>query len=269
LRYRPDVLIGTGGFASGPMLFIGNLMGSKTLLQEQNSYPGITNKLLAKKANAIALAYPGMEHFFPKEKISYTGNPLRSSLLQIEGLKDQALKHFGLRGNRKRLVILGGSLGAKRINELVSTQLEFFKALNLDVIWQCGKLYFDRYQHLATDRIKIHPFIKEMNLLYSIADIIISRSGAASVSELCLVGKTTVLIPSPNVAENHQLHNANALVRQNAAILIEEKDLDQSFETVFRAVVESPKKQLELEKNIRLMAKPEATKEIIKMINNL
>ncbi len=269
VRYRPDVLIGTGGFASGPMLFMGNLMGSKTLLQEQNSYPGITNKLLAKKANAIAVAYPGMERFFPKEKISYTGNPLRSSLLQIEGLKDQALKHFGLSGNRKQLVILGGSLGAQRINELVATQLELFNSLDLDVIWQCGKLYFDRYQHLATDRIKIYPFIKEMNLLYSIADIIISRAGAASVSELCLVGKTTLLIPSPNVAENHQFHNANALVRQNAAILIEEKDLDQSFETVFRAVVESPKKQLELKKNIRLMAKPEATKEIIKMINNL
>ena len=269
VRYRPDVLIGTGGFASGPMLFMGNLMGSKTLLQEQNSYPGITNKLLAKKANAIAVAYPGMERFFPKEKISYIGNPLRSSLLQIEGLKDQALKHFGLSGNRKQLVILGGSLGAQRINELVATQLELFNALDLDVIWQCGKLYFDRYQHLATDRIKIYPFIKEMNLLYSVADIIISRAGAASVSELCLVGKTTLLIPSPNVAENHQFHNANALVRQNAAILIEEKDLDQSFETVFRAVVESPKKQLELEKNIRLMAKPEATKEIINMINNL
>lgn len=269
VRYRPDVLIGTGGFASGPMLFMGNLMGSKTLLQEQNSYPGITNKLLAKKANAIAVAYPGMERFFPKEKISYTGNPLRSSLLQIEGLKDQALKHFGLSGNRKQLVILGGSLGAQRINELVATQLELFNSLDLDVIWQCGKLYFDRYQQLATDRIKIYPFIKEMNLLYSIADIIISRAGAASISELCLVGKTTLLIPSPNVAENHQFHNANALVRQNAAILIEEKDLDQSFETVFRAVVESPKKQLELKKNIRLMAKPEATKEIIKMINNL
>jgi len=269
VRYRPDVLIGTGGFASGPMLFMGNLMGSKTLLQEQNSYPGITNKLLAKKANSIAVAYPGMERFFPKGKISYTGNPLRSSLLQIEGLKDQALKHFGLSGNRKQLVILGGSLGAQRINELVATQLELFNSLDLDVIWQCGKLYFDRYQHLATDRIKIYPFIKEMNLLYSVADIIISRAGAASVSELCLVGKTTLLIPSPNVAENHQFHNANALVRQNAAILIEEKDLDQSFETVFRAVVESPKKQLELEKNIRLMAKPEATKEIIKMINNL
>ena len=269
LRYRPDVLIGTGGFASGPMLFMGNLMGSKTLLQEQNSYPGITNKLLAKKANVIAVAYPGMERFFPKEKISYTGNPLRSSLLQIEGLKDQALKHFGLSGNRKQLVILGGSLGAQRINELVVTQLEFFNSLDLNVIWQCGKLYFDRYQHLATDRIKIYPFIKEMNLLYSIADIIISRAGAASVSELCLVGKTTLLIPSPNVAENHQFHNANALVAQNAAILIEEKDLDQSFETVFKEVVESPKKQLELQKNIRLMAKPEATKEIIKMINNL
>lgn len=269
VRHRPDVLIGTGGFASGPMLFMGNLMGSKTLLQEQNSYPGITNKLLAKKANAIAVAYPGMERFFPKEKISYTGNPLRSSLLQIEGLKDQALKHFGLSGNRKQLVILGGSLGAQRINELVATQLELFNSLDLDVIWQCGKLYFDRYQQLATDRIKIYPFIKEMNLLYSIADIIISRAGAASISELCLVGKTTLLIPSPNVAENHQFHNANALVRQNAAILIEEKDLDQSFETVFRAVVESPKKQLELKKSIRLMAKPEATKEIIKMINNL
>ena len=269
VRYRPDVLIGTGGFASGPMLFMGNLMGSKTLLQEQNSYPGITNKLLAKKANTIAVAYPGMERFFPNEKISYTGNPLRSSLLQIEGLKDQALKHFGLSGNRKQLVILGGSLGAQRINELVATQLDLFNSLDLDVIWQCGKLYYDRYQQLATDRIKIYPFIKEMNLLYSIADIIISRAGAASVSELCLVGKTTLLIPSPNVAENHQFHNANALVGQNAAILIEEKDLDQSFETVFRAVVESPKKQLELKKNIRLMAKPEATKEIIKMINNL
>ena len=159
VRYRPDVLIGTGGFASGPMLFMGNLMGSKTLLQEQNSYPGITNKLLAKKANTIAVAYPGMERFFPNEKISYTGNPLRSSLLQIEGLKDQALKHFGLSGNRKQLVILGGSLGAQRINELVATQLEFFNSLDLDVIWQCGKLYFDRYQHLATDRIKIYPFI--------------------------------------------------------------------------------------------------------------
>lgn len=269
LRYRPDFLIGTGGFASGPMLFIGNLMGSKTLLQEQNSYPGITNKLLAKKANAIAVAYPGMERFFPKEKITYTGNPLRSSLLQIEGLKDQALKHFGIEGNRKRLVILGGSLGAQRINELVASQLEFFNALGLDVVWQCGKLYYDRYQHLATDRIKIYPFIKEMNLLYSMADIIISRAGAASVSELCLVGKTTVLIPSPNVAENHQFHNAKALVEQNAAILIEEKDLDQSFQTVFKAVVETPDQQLEMKKNIRLMAKPKATKEIIKMINNL
>jgi len=269
LRYRPDFLIGTGGFASGPMLFIGNLMGSKTLLQEQNSYPGITNKLLAKKANAIAVAYPGMERFFPKEKITYTGNPLRSSLLQIEGLKDQALKHFGIEGNRKRLVILGGSLGAQRINELVASQLEFFNALGLDVVWQCGKLYYNRYQHLATDRIKIYPFIKEMNLLYSMADIIISRAGAASVSELCLVGKTTVLIPSPNVAENHQFHNAKALVEQNAAILIEEKDLDQSFQTVFKAVVETPEQQLEMKKNIRLMAKPKATKEIIKMINNL
>lgn len=269
LKYRPDVLVGTGGFASGPMLFIGNLMGSKTLLQEQNSYPGITNKLLAKKANAISVAYPGMERFFPKEKITYTGNPLRSSLLQIEGLKDQALEHFDLSGNRKQLVILGGSLGAQRINELVASQLDFFNALDLDVLWQCGKLYYDRYQHLATDRIKIFPFIKEMNLLYSIADIIVSRAGAASVSELCLVGKTTILIPSPNVAENHQFHNANALVEQNAAILIEERDLDQSFQTVFKAVVETSKEQLDMESNIRLMAKPKATKEIIKMIHKL
>lgn len=269
LKYRPDILIGTGGFASGPMLFIGNLMGSKTLLQEQNSYPGITNKLLAKKANAIAVAYPGMERFFPKEKITYTGNPLRSSLLQMEGLKDQALKHFGLSGKRKQLVILGGSLGAQRINALVASQLEFFNALDLEVIWQCGKLYYDRYQNLGTGRIKIYPFIKEMNLLYSVADIIISRAGAASVSELCLVGKITFLIPSPNVAENHQFHNANALVAKNAAILIEEKDLDSSFQTLFKAVVEAPKKQLELKKNIRLMAKPEATKEIVKMINSL
>ena len=151
----------------------------------------------------------------------------------------------------------------------MASQLEFFNALDLEVIWQCGKLYYDRYQKPGHRTQKIYPFVKEMNLLYSVADIIISRAGAASVSELCVIGKTTFLIPSPNVAENHQFHNANALVAKNAATLIEEKDLDSSFQTVFKAVVEAPKKQLELKKNIRQMAKPEATKEIVRIINSL
>lgn len=269
LKYRPDVLIGTGGFASGPMLFVGNLMGSKTLLQEQNSYPGITNKLLSKKANAIAVAYPDMARFFPPQKIFYTGNPLRSSLLTIDGLAPQAKEHFQLAANRKQLVVLGGSLGAQRINELVVKQLDFFHSFDFDIIWQCGKLYYDRYQHLASSRVKIYPFIKEMDLLYSAADIILSRAGAASVSELCLVGKTTLLIPSPNVAENHQYHNANALVKNNAALLIEEKALKKEFKTVFSAIVNTPLKQQVMRQNIRLMAKPNATQDIVKMIHNL
>lgn len=269
LRYRPDVLIGTGGFASGPMLFIGNLFGSKTLLQEQNSYPGITNKLLAKKANAIAVAYPEMQRFFPAHKIAYTGNPVRSSLINTKDLKAKAEKHFELSKDAKTLVILGGSLGAQRINELIASNIDFFEKLGLDVIWQCGKLYYDRYKNLANRNVKIYPFIKEMDLLYSAADIIISRAGAASVSELCLVGKTVILIPSPNVAENHQYHNANALAKQNAAVLIQEKDLDQSFNALFKEIIHAPKKQLELTENIRQMAKPKATKEIVKMIHQL
>lgn len=269
LRYRPDVFIGTGGFASGPMLFIGNLMGSKTLVQEQNSFPGITNKLLAKKANAIAVAYPNMERFFQKDKTYYTGNPMRSSLIELEGIKAQGAQHFALRKNRKQLVILGGSLGAQRINELIASQLEFFDQLGFDLIWQCGSLYYDRYRHLASPSVNIFPFIKEMNFLYGVADIIISRAGAASISELSLVGKPTILIPSPNVAENHQFHNGNALAKQHAAILIEEKDLSVSFETRFSALVNSREMQLNLAKNIKQMARPEATKEIVKIIHQL
>ncbi|MEN8768091.1 MAG: undecaprenyldiphospho-muramoylpentapeptide beta-N-acetylglucosaminyltransferase [Candidatus Arcticimaribacter sp.] len=269
LRYRPDVLIGTGGFASGPMLFIGNLFVSKTLLQEQNSYPGITNKLLAKKANAIAVAYPEMQRFFPAQKITYTGNPVRSSLINTNDLNAKAERHFELSKDRKTLVVLGGSLGAQRINELIAANIDFFEKLGLDVIWQCGKLYYDRFKNLATSNIKIYPFIKEMDLLYAAADVIISRAGAASVSELCLVGKAVILIPSPNVAENHQFHNANALAKNNAAVLIEEKDLEQSFNMLFEAIVTSPKRQLELTENIRQMSKPKATKEIVKMIHQL
>ncbi|MGB1449336.1 MAG: undecaprenyldiphospho-muramoylpentapeptide beta-N-acetylglucosaminyltransferase [Flavobacteriaceae bacterium] len=269
LRYRPDVLVGTGGFASGPMLFIGNLLGSKTIVQEQNSYPGITNKLLAKKANALAVAYPAMERYFPKEKIQYTGNPIRKSLLDVTGLTAKGIAHFELNHNRKQLVVLGGSLGAQRMNELIAHQLPLFDRLGFDVIWQCGKLYYDRYQHLSSQKVKIYPFIKEMDLLYSVADIIISRAGAASVSELCLVGKATLLIPSPNVAENHQFHNAKALEDREAALLIEENELETSFEARFTALATSTEKQQRLGENIKKMAKPKATAAIVTMIHEL
>ena len=272
LRYRPDVLIGTGGFASGPMLFVGNLFGSKTLLQEQNSYPGITNKLLAKKANAIAVAYPEMQRFFPAHKIIYTGNPVRSSLINTNDLTPKAEQHFELSKDRKTLVVLGGSLGAQRINELIAANIDYFEKLELDVIWQCGKLYYDRFKNLSTSNIKIYPFIKAMDLLYAAADIIISRAGAASVSELCLVGKPTILVPSPNVSEDHQTKNAMALVNHKAAKLVKDVDAPEVLGNEVVELINDNDKLTKLSVNIIGFGRPNAAEtianEVIKLIIN-
>ena len=269
MRYRPSILVGTGGFASGPMLFVGRLMGSKTLIQEQNSYPGITNKLLAKKANAVAVAYAEMERYFPAHKIHFTGNPVRENLLKKLSSKTEALKHFELAPKKKTVVIIGGSLGAQKINELIAAQLPLFETQGVQLLWQCGRLYYERYRSMNTANVKVYPFIAEMHLVYAAADIIISRAGASSISELCLVGKPTLFIPSPNVAENHQYHNANALVKQDAAILMQENELEKTFETAFTQLLKNEKRQVELGENMRKLAKPQATQTIVACIENL
>lgn len=267
--YRPDILIGTGGFASGPMLFVGNLMGSKTFLQEQNSFPGITNKLLSKKAQAVAVAYPEMKKYFPKTQVYLTGNPVRSTLLDVAKYRTKAYQHFDLNPKMKTIAVLGGSLGAREINRLIANHLDLFKKLEVQLLWQCGKLYFDGIQKHAAEGVKILPFIQKMERFYAVADIIISRAGATSISELCLVGKPVLLIPSPNVAENHQYHNANALAKKEAAIVLEETELTTHFEAVFSALVQSEEQQQKLAKNIQKFALPRATKDIVQHLKQI
>ncbi len=232
-RFKPDVVIGTGGFASGPVLKMASLKGIPCVLQEQNSYAGITNKLLAAKAAKICVAYDGMDTFFPAEKIVKTGNPVRDNIIRTASVKEEAFEYFDLDPERTTLLVIGGSLGARKINELIVEQLSFFSKLGLQLIWQCGKLYFDEYKDFQSDTVRVYDFMNRMDLSYAAADMIISRAGAGSVSELCIVGKPVIFIPSPNVAEDHQTKNAEALVAENAALMVKEKDLEARFETIF------------------------------------
>ncbi len=266
-QFKPDAVIGTGGFASGPLLKVASLFKIPTLIQEQNSFPGITNKWLSKKANAICVAYPNLEAFFPKNKIRFTGNPVRQDLLSIASNQDNAHSFFGLDASKKTILVLGGSLGAKKINQFVAANTALILAQNTQILWQCGKLYFEEYKHFNNQKnIQIVAFIDDMKLAYTAADIIISRAGASSVSELCLVGKPVIFIPSPNVAEDHQTKNANAVVSQKAAIMIKESLLENKFETVFCDLINKESTRNELSANIKKLAKPNATKDIVAQI---
>ncbi|WP_461532042.1 undecaprenyldiphospho-muramoylpentapeptide beta-N-acetylglucosaminyltransferase [Sinomicrobium sp.] len=262
-RFRPDVVIGTGGFASGPLLKVASSQGIPCVLQEQNSYPGITNKLLAKKASKICVAYDGLQRFFPADKIVKTGNPVRQDLLDVSGKREEAMEFFKLDPECKVLLVLGGSLGARAVNRLIRNNLGFFADLGVQLLWQCGSLYYEEFKIHASNTVAIHPFINEMALAYAAADMVISRAGAGSVSELSIVGKPVIFVPSPHVAENHQVKNAQAVVNKNAAILIEEKDLDSVFEEKFRALAGSEQKQDELGHNIGKLALPNATSDIV------
>jgi UDP-N-acetylglucosamine--N-acetylmuramyl-(pentapeptide) pyrophosphoryl-undecaprenol N-acetylglucosamine transferase len=269
-NFKPDVVIGTGGFASGPLLQIANSMDIPTVIQEQNSYPGITNKLLSKKANAICVAYENLERFFPSAKIVFTGNPVRQDLLDIENKRQEGISYFKLDSNKKTLLVLGGSLGARRVNKLIEKELDFLLAAGIQIYWQCGKLYFEEYKHFnEKENVQVVAFIDRMDLIYAAADFVISRAGASSVSELCLVGKPTIFIPSPNVAEDHQTKNAKAIVDKNGALLIKESELNEKFETVFTELISNENLQKELSKNIKQLAKPDATKDIVKEIIKL
>lgn len=268
--FKPDVVIGTGGFASGPLLQMATAKGVPCLIQEQNSYPGITNKLLGKKVDAICVAYDGLEKFFPKEKLKLTGNPIRKNLLAVKGKHIEGKDAFSLIHSKHTLLVLGGSLGARRINELIEVNLDFFEEHNVQLIWQCGKLYHDRYkQHKELKNVQVHAFLNNMDMAYAAADVIISRAGAISVSELCIVGKPTIFIPSPNVAEDHQTKNAQAVAEKNAAILIKESDLDNDFQKQFSELITNEEKQAELSKNIEALALVNATNDIVDEVEKL
>jgi UDP-N-acetylglucosamine--N-acetylmuramyl-(pentapeptide) pyrophosphoryl-undecaprenol N-acetylglucosamine transferase len=269
-KFKPDVVIGTGGFASGPLLQTANTLNIPTVIQEQNSYPGITNKLLSKKANAICVAYENLEQFFPKNKIVFTGNPVRQDILDIDSKRSEALSYFNLDENKKTLLVIGGSLGARRINQLIAKEIDFLRNNNLQIIWQCGNLYMADYKHFSeVENVQVVSFIDRMDLIYAAADFVISRAGASSVSELCLVGKPTIFIPSPNVAEDHQTKNAKANVDKNGALLIKESELDEKFESVFNKLIHDENLQKSLSENMKKLAKPNATKDIVEQIVRL
>ena len=268
IKFKPDIVVGTGGFASGPILKVAQLLGLPTLIQEQNSYPGFTNRILSKNANRICVAYKGLERYLPKKKIIITGNPIRQCLTKIK-FSSKAKLFFGFNPKMKTLVIIGGSLGSKRINQLIEKQKEFILKSGIQIMWQCGSLYYNEYKNLESKGIVIRPYFDNMENVYAAADFIISRAGAVSISELSCVGKPLILIPSPNVTANHQLKNAKALSEANAAIMIKENELDKDFNKKFLLLITSIPKQKQLKANLKKFAKPFATEEIINQIIEL
>ncbi len=268
-KFKPTIVIGTGGFASGPTLFVASRKGIKTVIQEQNSYPGITNKLLSKKADKICVAYDGLERFFPSDKIIKTGNPVRQDLLDVAGKREEAFTHFKLETDKKALVVIGGSLGARTVNNLIEKHINWLVSNNVQVIWQTGKLYYEEFKkYNELEGVQTHAFLNRMDLTYAAADILISRAGASSISELCIVGKPVIFIPSPNVTEDHQTKNALAVVNKNAALLLKESEL-KMFQTMFSELLNDEKLQQKLSKNIKELALPNATKDIVKEIEKL
>lgn len=227
-EFKPDLAVGVGGYASGPLLRAATKASVPTLLQEQNSFAGLTNKILGKKADKICVAYDGMEQFFPKEKIILTGNPVRSEVIKLTGKKERAIEFFQLDRDKKTLLIVGGSLGAWSINEAVEKAIRQWKEANIQVIWQTGKLFHKRAQKIATGQeswLKVTEFIKRMDLGYAAADLVVSRAGAIAVSELCLVKKPSIFVPLPSAAEDHQTKNATVLTTLSAAHLIKDADV--------------------------------------------
>ena len=274
--FNPDIAIAVGGYASGPLLRQAGNTGVPTLLQEQNSYPGIKNKLLAKKALKICVAYDKMERFFDAKKIVFTGNPVRKEILNIKGKRDRALSHFKLDSDKKTLLVIGGSLGARTINNSIKNAAKQLEENNIQVLWQTGKYYFEDMKSFVEENkmtnIKVHDFIYEMDLAYASADLVVSRAGALSISELCLVGKPTILVPSPNVSEDHQTKNAMALVNHKAAKLVKDVDAPEVLGNEVVELINDNDKLTKLSVNIIGFGRPNAAEtianEVIKLIIN-
>ncbi len=272
-EFRPQVAVGVGGYASGPTLNMAAAKGIPCLLQEQNSYAGVTNKLLAKKASKICVAYEGMERFFPAEKIMLTGNPVRQQLLDTHISRDEALAAFGLDTTKKTVLIVGGSLGARTLNESVLQHLDLIRQSEVQFIWQTGKYYSaeisERMKGQELPNLVVTDFISDMGAAYKAADVVVSRAGAGSISEFCLLGIPVILVPSPNVAEDHQTKNAMALVNKQAAIYVKDADAPQQLIQMALDVVRDAAKLKSLHENILKMALPASAeiiaKEVIKL----
>ena len=270
LKFKPDAVVGTGGFASGPIVFVASLLRVPSLIQEQNSYPGITNRILAGMVKKICVSYTGLDKYFPNSKIKITGNPVRNNIRNHNSKYDEGIQLFNLDINRKTILIIGGSQGSKEINKYVFSCIEFFNYINIQVIWQCGKMYYNQYKELvSSDNIKIYPFLERIDLAFSVSDYIVSRAGAGSISELSIVGKPVIFIPSPNVAEDHQTKNAQSLVDKQAAILIHEKDLEIEFKKMIMELNSSRDLQNKLSKNIKGLAFENATRDIVNEVEKL
>ncbi len=266
-RFKPDVAVGVGGYASGPLLRAAAAMGVPTLIQEQNSYAGVTNKILSSKAAKICVAYSGMERFFPKDKILLTGNPVRKDLLESLHLRDEALTHFGLDPSKRTLIVMGGSLGARTLNESMMGALDSIESTEgVQVLWQTGRYYYASIMQQLGDRtlknVKVMEFLQHMNLAYAAADLIVSRAGASSISECCLLGKAIILVPSPNVAEDHQTSNAMALVRADAAVLIPDSEARTRLIPEALELIQRAERLQTLRKNITKLAQPDSDERI-------
>lgn len=266
-REKPDAVVGVGGYASGPLLYMATKKGVPALVQEQNSFAGLTNKWLAKAVDTICVAHDGMEAFFPEEKIRFTGNPVRTDILEATSKREEAMKHFDLDPRRKTLLILGGSLGARTLNDSLVGYLSELEEAGINVIWQTGRFYYEEVRQKASghnlSRLRILEFVREMDLAYAAADVVVSRAGALSVSELCLVAKPVIFVPSPNVAEDHQTKNAMALVNKNAALLVRDADARQKLVPAALNLLGDEETQKELSRHIAALARPNATKEIV------
>lgn len=272
--FRPMVAVGVGGYASGPTLNVAESLGIPTLLQEQNSYAGVTNKLLARKASKICVAYENMDRFFPKEKIILTGNPIRQDLTDNDLTKEQVCERFKMQPDKPTILIIGGSLGAQTLNRSVMTKLNEIAKSDIQIIWQCGGYYFNQILEELTQKgqpnnLFVTDFISNMKEAYTAADLVVSRAGAGSISELCCLGKPVILVPSPNVAEDHQTKNALALVDKEAALYIKDSDAERRLIPLAIETVQNKEKLKNLSKNIKTMAYPDAAKTIAEEVYKL
>lgn len=274
--FQPDAVVGVGGYASGPIGRVAAKAGIPLVLQEQNSYAGVTNKLLARKARKICVAYEGMERFFEADKIVFTGNPVRKDLLKAKDLRVEGLEFYGLSANRKTVLVTGGSLGAGMINQAVLKDIAYWGTLEgVQILWQCGSYYYDRLSRELEGKlpanVKLMAFLKRMDLAYACADVVVARAGAGTISELCLLEKAVLLIPSPNVAEDHQTKNAMALVNKDAAVMLKDADATARLKDVLTGLLNDDIRRETLRKNIAGLAIRDSdeiiAKEILKLIN--
>lgn len=272
-EFKPHAAVGTGGYASGPLMMAATRYKIPSILQEQNSYAGLTNKQLASKVQSICVAYPGMENYFPKEKVKLTGNPVRKDIISVASKRTRSLEHFGFNSIDKTLLILGGSGGARNINESVLAGIDKIIDGNIQLIWQTGKIYYESVKAQIADKdlrkVRLYDFLKEMDLAYAAANVVVSRAGALSISELCLAHKPALLIPSPNVAEDHQTKNAQALVKENAAVLIPDVQAKEKLVDSAIQLLHDEKRCHVLSENIGLLGRPLAAEEIVDEIEKL